>query len=179
MWPGFGCRPRLVTVGCTSWGWPIRRCSRRRCCWPARLACGVRPRFDRGKDLLYWAVCVLERITCRLADIVNATNESYRFAALTGGRKAPDQAFVVRSAPDLTRFPPSEPDPALKQGKPHMLCYLGVMGPQDGVDCALRALASLRDDVGRTDWHAVFVGAGDAYDDMVALAACSGCSATW
>ena len=57
-----------------------------------------------------------------------------------------------------------------KKGKPHLLCYLGVMGPQDGVDYALRSLAALRDEQGRDDWHAVFVGAGDTFDDMVALA---------
>jgi glycosyltransferase involved in cell wall biosynthesis len=43
------------------------------------------------------------------------------------------------------------------------------MGPQDGVDYALRALAKLRDELGRTDWHAVFVGAGDTFDAMVEL----------
>jgi glycosyltransferase involved in cell wall biosynthesis len=43
------------------------------------------------------------------------------------------------------------------------------MGPQDGVDHALRALAVLRRI--RTDWHAVFVGAGDVFDQMQALAA--------
>ena len=47
------------------------------------------------------------------------------------------------------------------------------MGPQDGVDYALRALAKLRDELGRTDWHAVFVGAGDAFDAMVALSPAS------
>jgi glycosyltransferase involved in cell wall biosynthesis len=45
-----------------------------------------------------------------------------------------------------------------------------VMGPQDGVDYALRALAALRDDFGRTDWHAAFVGSGDTFDAMVELA---------
>ena len=44
------------------------------------------------------------------------------------------------------------------------------MGPQDGVDYALRSLAKLRDEVGRTDWHAVFVGGGDTFDAMRALA---------
>ena len=43
------------------------------------------------------------------------------------------------------------------------------MGPQDGVDYALRSLAKLRDELGRTDWHAVFVGGGDAFDAMVEL----------
>ncbi|MET8625873.1 glycosyltransferase family 4 protein [Kitasatospora sp. NPDC004669] len=126
-------------------------------------------RFDRGKDLLYRAVCALERWTYRAADVVLATNESYRDVALRRGGRRPEDVFVVRSAPDTDRFQPVPPEPELKRGKPHLLCYLGVMGPQDGVDYALRALAKLRDELGRTDWHAVFVGAGDTFDAMKEL----------
>jgi glycosyltransferase involved in cell wall biosynthesis len=126
-------------------------------------------RFDRGHDLLYRAVCWLERRTYRAADVVIATNESYREAAMIRGGKQPDEVFVVRSAPRVERFRQVPADPSLKRGKPHLLCYLGVMGPQDGVDYALRALAKLRDEVGRTDWHAVFVGSGDSFDAMVGL----------
>jgi glycosyltransferase involved in cell wall biosynthesis len=126
-------------------------------------------RFDRGEDLLYRAVCALERRTYRAADIVLATNESYRDVAMRRGGRRLEEVFVVRSAPAIERFQPVPPEPELKRGKPHLLCYLGVMGPQDGVDYALRALAKLRDEFGRTDWHAVFVGAGDAFDAMVEL----------
>jgi glycosyltransferase involved in cell wall biosynthesis len=77
---------------------------------------------------------------------------------------------VVRSAPDLSRFVPVPPDPALRRGKRFLACYLGVMGPQDGVDCALRALAHLHHDLGRDDLHSTFIGGGDAFDDSVALA---------
>jgi glycosyltransferase involved in cell wall biosynthesis len=126
-------------------------------------------RFDRGEDLLYRAVCRLERLTYRSADVVIATNESYREVALRRGGKRPDEVFVVRSAPAVDRFRQVPAEPGLKRGKPHLLCYLGVMGPQDGVDYALRSLAALRDELGRTDWHAVFVGAGDTFDDMVEL----------
>ncbi len=110
----------------------------------------------RGEDLLYRVVCRLERATYRAADVVIATNESYRSAALTRGNMPADKVFVVRSAPAIERFQ-----------QVHLLCYLGVMGPQDGVDYALRSLALLREQ--REDWHAVFVGAGDTFDDMVAL----------
>ncbi|MER7176472.1 glycosyltransferase family 4 protein [Streptomyces mesophilus] len=127
-------------------------------------------RFDRGKDLLYRAVCALERRTYRAADIVLSTNESYREVALGRGGQRPEDVFVVRSAPDVGRFQPVPAEPELKRGKPHLLCYLGVMGPQDGVDYALRALAKLRDELGRTDWHAVFIGGGDTFDAMVRLA---------
>ncbi|WP_432929080.1 glycosyltransferase family 4 protein [Microbispora sp. CA-135349] len=126
-------------------------------------------RFRRGEDFLYRLVCRLERATYRAADIVIATNESYREVALTRGGKRPEEVFVVRSAPAVERFHEVPPRPELKKGKPHLLCYLGVMGPQDGVDYALRALAKLRDEQNRTDWHAAFVGAGDAFDDMVRL----------
>ncbi|MEU3501506.1 glycosyltransferase family 4 protein [Streptomyces hundungensis] len=126
-------------------------------------------RFDRGEDLLYRAVCALERLTYRAADVVLATNESYRDVALRRGGRRPQDVFVVRSAPASDRFQPVPPETELKRDKPHLLCYLGVMGPQDGVDYALRALAKLRDEIGRADWHAVFIGAGDAFDAMVRL----------
>jgi glycosyltransferase involved in cell wall biosynthesis len=125
-------------------------------------------RFGGGGPLRTLSL-VLERITFALADVVISTNESYREVAIRRGRMAPEHVHVVRSAPDLSRFTPVEPDPALKRGKPHLACYLGVMGPQDGVDYALRALARLRDELGRTDLHTTFIGSGDAFDDLVAL----------
>ncbi|WP_233644668.1 glycosyltransferase family 4 protein [Streptomyces sp. BSE6.1] len=133
-------------------------------------------RFGRGKDLLYRGVCALERMTYRAADIVLATNESYKAVAVHRGGRRPEDVFVVRSAPATDRFRPVPPEPELKRGKPHLLCYLGVMGPQDGVDYALRALAKLRDELGRTDWHAVFVGSGDAFEAMVELSRSLGLS---
>ncbi|MFI5983736.1 glycosyltransferase family 4 protein [Streptomyces sp. NPDC051555] len=133
-------------------------------------------RFNRGKDLLYRAVCALERRTYRAADVVLATNESYRDVALARGGRKPSDVFVVRSAPDTKRFQPVPAEEELKRGKPHLLCYLGVMGPQDGVDYALRSLAKLRDRFGRTDWHAVFIGGGDTFDAMVELSRTLGLS---
>jgi glycosyltransferase involved in cell wall biosynthesis len=131
-------------------------------------------RYDSGRDLFYRLLARLERATFLCADMVISTNESYRKVALSRGRKRPDQVVVVRNGPADARFPPTPPDPALRRGKPHLLCYVGVMGPQDGVDCAVRALARLRDDVGRDDWHAVFVGGGEARDDAMRLSASLG-----
>lgn len=122
-----------------------------------------------GRGLLYRASLLLERLTFAAADVVISTNESYRDVAVRRGRMAPAHVHVVRSAPDLTRFTPVAPDPSLRRGRRFLVCYLGVMGPQDGVDYALRALARLRDDLGRDDVHATFVGSGDAFDDLVRL----------
>jgi glycosyltransferase involved in cell wall biosynthesis len=126
-------------------------------------------RFGRGRDALYQGVLLAERLTYRAAHVVIATNESYRQIALSRGGKRPEDVFVVRSAPVVERFHQVPPDESVRRGKPYLLCYLGVMGPQDGVDYALRSLAKLREEHGRTDWHAVFVGGGDTFDAMVAL----------
>jgi glycosyltransferase involved in cell wall biosynthesis len=124
-------------------------------------------KFGRGGPLHRVAVA-LERIPYRLADVVIATNGSYRRIALERGRVAADAVFVVRNGPDLERFRPVEPDPAWRHGRPHLLAYLGIMGPQDGLDHALEALGRLR--AKRDDWHAVFIGEGDMLEEMRALA---------
>jgi glycosyltransferase involved in cell wall biosynthesis len=128
-----------------------------------------RSRFGTGRALLQVArLC--ERVTFALADGVISTNESYRQIAITRGGKDPGAVQVVRSAPDLARFHRRDPDPALRRGKRYLAAYLGVMGPQDGVDRALRALAHLHHERGRHDLYTVFMGAGDALDDLVVLA---------
>jgi glycosyltransferase involved in cell wall biosynthesis/2-polyprenyl-3-methyl-5-hydroxy-6-metoxy-1,4-benzoquinol methylase len=129
-----------------------------------------RSRFAGGGEGLFRVARLLERLTFALAHGVISTNESYRNVAITRGRKHPDVVQVVRSAPDLSRFLVRDPDPTLRRGKAYLAAYVGVMGPQDGVDYALRALAHLHHVMGRDDLHTIFMGSGDAHDDMVALA---------
>lgn len=128
-------------------------------------------RFPGRGQSLYRITKVLERLTFAAADAVISTNESYRRVAIERGKMDPDKVVIVRSAPDLNRFAPRPPDEALRRGKPYLLAYLGVMGPQDGVDYALRALRVLRYDLGRANFHCVFMGSGDSFEDMVKLSA--------
>jgi glycosyltransferase involved in cell wall biosynthesis len=128
-----------------------------------------RSRFGRA-GLAHRALLAIERRAMRSADVVISTNESYRRIAVGRGGVDPADVFVVRNGPDLERFQPVEPDPELRRGRHHLLAYLGVMGPQDGIDQALRALAALRD-LRPADWHAVFIGEGEVRPEMEALAA--------
>lgn len=111
------------------------------------------------RGLLYRLARVAEHVTFRLADVVIAPNESYRRVALQRGGKRPEDVFVVRNAPETGRLQPEQGDPELKRGRRHLLAYVGVMGPQDGLELAVDALGHLRRL--RDDWHAVFVGDGD------------------
>jgi glycosyltransferase involved in cell wall biosynthesis len=71
--------------------------------------------------------------------VVIATNQTYRRFALERGGVDPDRVFVVRSSPDPARIHRVEPDASLRDGRPHLVAYLGTMGPQDGVDLFVAA----------------------------------------
>ena len=123
--------------------------------------------------LLYRALLAIERRALRTADVVISTNNSYRRIAIERAGVNPSDVFVVRNGPDLERFKPIAPEPALRRGRQHLLAYLGMMGPQDGIDHALGALATLRS-LREDDWHAVFIGDGEVRVEMEAQAAALG-----
>ena len=85
--------------------------------------------------LLRWC----ERRTFLAADVVIATNESVREIATRRGGVEPARVVVVRSAVDTSRTFRVDPDQQLKAGRRFLVVYLGVMGPQDGVELFVRA----------------------------------------
>jgi glycosyltransferase involved in cell wall biosynthesis len=86
-----------------------------------------------------------ERATYRTADVVIATNQTYRQFAMRRGAKREDRIFEVRSSPDPRRIHRVEPDPGLRRGRQWLVVYLGTMGPQDGVDHFVRAAREILD----------------------------------
>ena len=85
--------------------------------------------------ILLWC----ERRTYRTADVVIATNETYRRFALERGGVDPDRVFVVRSSPDPARIHRVKADPSVRDGRAQLVAYLGTMGSQDGVDLFVEA----------------------------------------
>ncbi len=112
---------------------------------------------------------LFERISYRLATLVVSPNETYREVAIERGQLSPHDVIVVRNGPELSRVEDVAQDSSLKHGKRHLLCYVGVMGPQDGVEFAVRALAELRHVRAADDWHAVFIGDGEAFESVIQL----------
>jgi len=114
----------------------------------------------RRKDLFYRLACLAERLTFRTADVAIATNSSYRDVALTRGGMSPDRSFVVRSCPDLGRFRWQPPRLELKEGNEHLVVYIGVMGPQDGIDLLLASIEYIVKNKSRRDTLFVLIGDG-------------------
>ena len=126
-------------------------------------------RFPRGPKVPYRGLLALERRTHRAANHVIATNDSYREIAMTRGGKRADEVTVVRTGPDLRRMRPGEADPELRRGRRFLVAYIGVMGPQDGVDIVVRAASIVVNQLGRDDIAFTLIGSGDCYYDLVAL----------
>jgi glycosyltransferase involved in cell wall biosynthesis len=111
------------------------------------------------KDLLYRIQVKLERLTYFFSVVVMATNRTYADLAVTRGGKRPEDVFIVRNGPDLATFRPVSVNPALKHGKPYLVCYVGIMGVHDGLDLLLDVVQHIRDS-GRRDVHFTCVGGG-------------------
>ena len=181
----------LATAWLTTRAWRRHRFDVLQACnppdifWPIALVlrlAGVRFVFDHHdlcpelfeskfgtRSPLYWALRVLEWCTFRSAHKVIATNDSYRAIAIERGGKRPEEVTVVRTGPDPGRLRPGAPDPALRRGREHLVVYLGVMGPQDGVDLAVRTAERVVHQRHRTDISFTFIGGGESYEDVVAL----------
>jgi glycosyltransferase involved in cell wall biosynthesis len=125
-------------------------------------------RFPDGSTLALKGLKLLERATFRTADRVTSTNESYRSIAMRRGSKAPGEVSVVRTGPDPEVMKPIAPVPSERRGRDHLVAYLGVMGPQDGVDVVLAAADHIVHVLGRTDVSFTLMGGGDCHADLVA-----------
>jgi glycosyltransferase involved in cell wall biosynthesis len=108
----------------------------------------------------------LERKTYDTADHVISTNRSYQRVAMERGGIDRADTTVVRSGPDTTVMRPVHPAPGVDRRQRHSLAYLGIMGPQDGVDTILDVMRELTHVRGRRDVEATLMGFGDCYEDL-------------
>ena len=126
-------------------------------------------RFEHPPALPFKGLLWLERRTFRTARHVISTNESYRQIAIERGGKSPGDVTVVRTGPNPDRLKRGPAEEELKRGRKHLVAYIGVMGPQDGVDIAVRAAGIIVREFGRDDIAFTLIGSGDCYDELVAL----------
>ena len=117
------------------------------------------------KELQYRGLQWLERRTLRSADRIISTNESYRSVAIDRGMRKPWEVSVVRSGPDTEQMRPIYPQHPRRHNQIR-LAYLGIMGPQDGVDQVLLLMDELVHSRGRTDIQATLMGFGDCFEQL-------------
>jgi glycosyltransferase involved in cell wall biosynthesis len=127
-------------------------------------------RYGSGHGATYRALLLLERRSLRAADRVLVVNESLRRMARQRGDVDDARIVVVGNGPVASRVARHAARPELRQGRRRLCCWVGLIGPQDRVDLALRAVDHLVHVRKRTDCAFVFVGAGEALPAVSQLA---------
>jgi glycosyltransferase involved in cell wall biosynthesis len=126
-------------------------------------------RFPQGSRVLYRGLRFLERRTVRAADHVISTNGSYRSVVMKRHGVPAEHTTVVRTGPDPARLKPGAPDPALRRGREHLVAYIGVMGPQDGVDIVLQLADIVVNRMQRQDVSFTLIGSGDCFAELIEM----------
>lgn len=127
-------------------------------------------KFER-RDGFHRLLQRLERWTFQTADVVISTNQSYRAAAIERGGMDPDRVFVVRSGPNIAKWPSTPPSEShWRKERKHLVSYVGVMGEQEGLDLLLEAVRHMVYDLQYTDCQFVLVGDGSCRRAIQALA---------
>jgi glycosyltransferase involved in cell wall biosynthesis len=129
-----------------------------------------RSRYGAAEGFATRLLRLLEWCSVKLADVTIATNESYKQIQMQRANKDPRDIFIVRNGPNQMRMTPVAPNPRLREMNKCILCYIGSLNPQDGVDHLLRSLRHLLYQFKRSDFHCVIMGTGDSLQDLRNLA---------
>ncbi|MDD3013302.1 MAG: glycosyltransferase family 4 protein [Candidatus Gastranaerophilales bacterium] len=118
------------------------------------------------KNILYYVLLLLEKLTFKFADISIATNESYKEIAIKRSKMDPDKVFVVRSGPDLSRLIIFPPNISIKRGKKYLVSYIGVIGKQEGLDYLIEAAKYIKDVKTRNEIQYSIIGDGPYLNEI-------------
>ena len=129
-----------------------------------------RSRYGTADGFVTRGLKILEWCSLKLADVTIATNESYKQIQIERANKNPRDIFIVRNGPNQMRMTPVAPSARLRSMDKCILCYIGSLNPQDGVDHLLRSLRHLLYNLTRSDFHCVIMGTGDSLQDLRSLA---------
>ena len=132
--------PDLMFLVAGFWKLLVRQAVRVR---PPRHQPGAVRGEVQSQKAFHKLLLALERLTFKDGRRVDLHERHLQGNRRRPRRHGPDRVVVVRSIPDLSRFQRTEPDEALRNGRRHLIGYVGIMGAQDGVDLLIEAMAAL------------------------------------
>lgn len=122
-------------------------------------------KFSNKKNLAYRILVFCERLSCRLADVVICTNESYKKIEMERHHIDPGKIFIVRNDPVindcLQTIIDSKPR---KNDKNNNVLFVGTINTQDGVDVLLQVIHHLTNVLNVRNFICYIVGDGDSVD---------------
>jgi glycosyltransferase involved in cell wall biosynthesis len=127
-----------------------------------------RVKFSKGKNIVYKILMICEKFSCKFADAIISTNESYRKIVIQRHGVDPERVFVVRNDPKKKECNFKKAMKKRENGK-KILLFLGSINPQDGLDYLLKALYYLVNDLKETNFICNILGGGDTLPPMIQM----------
>jgi glycosyltransferase involved in cell wall biosynthesis len=127
----------------------------------------------RGNDKpnrVYHVLRMFERLACRRADRLIATNVTQQNVQRMRCGAKPEYCYIVRNGPSEHFLNDVQRKTDLRKRGQYLLGYVGEIGIQDGVDNVVHVVNELKVKHGRDDFSAVIVGAGPALASVKSLA---------
>jgi len=125
---------------------------------------------NRKPNSVYHLLRFFERLACRNADRLIATNETQRSMQIERCGADPDRCTVVRNGPNESFLGDVIANAEIDAPEKIVLGYVGAIGFQDGVDYIIHVVKQLRMVHGRDDFLAVIIGDGPALAHLKTLA---------
>jgi glycosyltransferase involved in cell wall biosynthesis len=119
-------------------------------------------KFSGKKDLLYKTLLLFEKCSCKLADKIISTNNSYKAIVENRHRIDPNNIQVVRNNPIINDCMLSKVQDKRSRKRSNSLVYLGSINPQDGVDILLKSIHYLINNLNEKFISCHIIGDGDA-----------------
>jgi glycosyltransferase involved in cell wall biosynthesis len=128
-------------------------------------------KYGGKKGLFYRAQFLLEKLSCKFANVIISTNNTYKKLAVARHWVKPKKIFVVRNDPDLKVYH-QKPERGVSgpNGKIKLL-FLGGINSQDGVEILIQALHYLVDIHKEKNFVCNILGRGDAFESVKNAAA--------
>jgi glycosyltransferase involved in cell wall biosynthesis len=108
----------------------------------------------------------VEQMSWHSADHIFGVNASLRDRIATPDPTRRASVSVVGNGPTLESVGSRPPRPELKDGKRFLICWVGLMGPQDHVELALEMVQYFVYSLRREDCHFAFIGDGEARPEL-------------
>jgi len=124
-------------------------------------------RFSGKGGVPYKLLVLAEKLSCKLADVIITTNQSYTSIITKRHAVRPEKVFIVRNNPVigemLQRKSYSNGD-----GSNHKkaILYVGSINPQDGVDILLQALHYMVTAMQERNFTCTIIGDGGAFSSV-------------
>lgn len=116
--------------------------------------------------IFYFVARIFEFLSLHSANIVLASNDSYKKIDQDRSKLAENKVIVVRNGPKIQEFTSTDPVEELRNGYRYLVCFVGIMGEDDGLRGLVESIRYIIKDLGRTDIFFAIVGDGPSRSEV-------------